>query len=75
MSRYFFDVQLDHGLFPDKEGTELADISAAEAEANAILAELPRVRAGEACSATVTGRDESFHSVLEGRLTVEVTKL
>jgi hypothetical protein len=38
MTRYYFDIQDDEGVWPDEEGIELPDVEAAEVEAALSLA-------------------------------------
>lgn len=42
MTRYYFDLVDDDGLFPDEEGLELADFRAAQVEAAKSLADMAR---------------------------------
>ena len=42
MTRYYFDIRDDTGLYPDEEGLEFVNLSEAEFEAAQTLADLAR---------------------------------
>jgi hypothetical protein len=77
--RYYFDLQDAHGLFPDKEGTELATFAAAQEEAALSFAGMARDAAQKVHrdvphAMAIEVRDENG-PVLRIRFTVEVNPI
>lgn len=76
MVRFHFDIREDGRFVPDDEGTDLADLEAAEAEACEIAALVGRDRfpAGHTQAVIIEVRNEHGQRVLTTTLSLHTTR-
>jgi hypothetical protein len=76
MVRFYFDIREDSRFVPDNDGMELADLSAAEAQAVEQAALLGRYRlpAGKTQAVTIEVRDGNGQQVATATVALHTTR-
>jgi len=76
MPRFYFDTRQDETFFPDEEGMEFPDLTAAEREAGETAASIARdqMRNGRAQCITVEVRNEDRRRLLAATVSLHIER-